>query len=274
MQRSKLLAVGLLCFAVTSGLAVDRACARESFRLSPSALSMFGMEGGYVWISGNALIPSGGRPGSGELVNVSKELGVDQGEATSVVFRSVILKRHMLNIEYLNFLPNGVKKVRRTFVFHNKTYQKGTRVETKLELNWLRLEYGYRFGTGKGRSVAPRIGLHYVDQGLTLIGDTREAGKISNTRRLGGTYPVIGVAAYQKLPAGMTLRIEMEGIHMITRGYLALVGIGGTWEVYPDVVLTFGGSNRLVRYIETNQPLNNQWTYAVFSMTAGVSVTF
>jgi hypothetical protein len=235
---------------------------------------MFGMESGFMWISGTALIPSGGRPGSGESVGVSKELGVDEGEAASIVFQSVILDKHLLNIEYLSFLPNGVVKVGRTFVFHNKTYEKGTRVETKLELNWLRIEYGYRFATDAGLSIAPRIGLHYVSQGITLIGETREAGRISNTRRLDGVYPVIGVAAYQKLPAGVTLSLEMEGIHLVTRGYLALVGVRGAWEVYPDIVLTFGGSSRLVRYVETNQPLNNQWKYAVLGMTAGVSVTF
>jgi hypothetical protein len=246
----------------------------ETFRLSPNVLSMLGMESGYVWLSGNALVPAGGRPGSGTPVSISRDLGVDQGEVASLVFQSSILERHEINFELLMLTPNGVKKVPRTFRFQNKTYERDTMLETKLDLNWIRFEYGYRLFELSGLWVAPRIGIHHIRQGLTIIGETREAGEMSNTRRLDGTFPVLGCEARQLLPLGLDLRLEMEGAYLLTRGYLGLIRLGAIWQAHPDVMGSVGCTSQVVKWVETNQPLNNQWSYTVFGLTGGLSFTF
>lgn len=248
--------------------------ARESFRLSPSALSSFGMESGYLWLSGNALIPAGGRPGSGTRVSVSDELGVDQGESTSMVLQSSILDTHLINFEFLMSAPSGLKKVSNTFRLQNKTYRPGTPVETKLDFNWMRLEYGYKLLGRPGWWLAPRIGVHHVRTGITLNGKTVEAGHYSNTRRLDATYPVLGLEARWLFPYGFDVCVEMEGIHLLTRGFLTLTRFSAFWELYPDVIFTLGCSGRSVHCVETNQPLNNQWQYTILGFSGGVSFTF
>ncbi len=111
--------------------AAGAACAQEPFRLTPAARFLLGMEWSYLWLSGEMLVPAGGRPGSGSRVDVPVELGVDQGEATSITFDASILDNHLLNFDYLMFAPTGIKRAPRTFRFHNKTYLSGTSLETQ-----------------------------------------------------------------------------------------------------------------------------------------------
>ncbi len=254
--------------------ACGTAVAAESFRLIPGVSSLFGMETGYVWLSGNALIPAGGRPGSGTLVNVADELGVDQGEATVVALNSVILETHLFNFDLLMFSPNAVKKVRNAFVFHNKKYAVGTPVETKLDFTWLRLGYGYRLMVLPGLTLAPRIGAHYIRHGITLNAETKRSEFVSNFRQLDGTYPVIGLETRYQFPLGFDLCLELEGVHLITRGFLTLSALTVSWQAHPDVVLSLGCAHRAVRYIEDHQPLNNEWFYSLMGVTSGVSFTF
>ena len=56
------------------------------------------------------LVPAGGRPGSGSRIDVPGELGVDQGEATSITFDASILDNHLLNFDFLMFSPTGIKR--------------------------------------------------------------------------------------------------------------------------------------------------------------------
>jgi len=258
-------------FALGTAMAAPPA---ESFRLVPGVNSLFGMETGYIWLSGSALIPAGGRPGSGTLVNISDQLGVDQGEATVAILKSVILRSHVLNLDVLMFSPNAVRKVRNAFVFHNKTYEEGTSVETKLDFTWIRLGYGYRVPVLSGLTVAPGMGVHYIRHGITLNAETKRSEFVSNSRQLDGTYPVIGLETRYQFPLGFDLSLELEGIHLVTRGYLILSAFTVSWQAHPDVVLSLGCSDRTVRYLETHQPLNNEWSYNMLGFTAGIAFTF
>ena len=252
---------------------VEPARSQESFQLFPSVRFLLGMESDYLWTWGNMRIPAGGRPGSGTRVNLD-ELNVEPTEGSSIHLQAVILENHYVNFDYVMFMPTGLTRVKREFRFQNKTYEPGVNVETKLNINWLRLAYGYKLRELGNVILAPRIGVHHVRQAITLNGETTEAGQLSNTRRLDGTYPVIGLDTRYLLPYGIDLSLEMEGIHLITRGFLAMAQCALLWEVKPDVVLSLRGNNRTVHYIETNQRLNNEWFYNVIGFSIGAAFTF
>jgi hypothetical protein len=247
---------------------------RESFRLSPDAKFILGMEGGYIWLTGEILVPAGGRPGSGTRVDLAGELGSSQGETTSVFFQGEIRERHLLDGRLLIASPAGERKITNGLRFHNKTYEPGALIESKLDFQWLELGYGYKLLDLDGWWMAPRLGVHYIYHSLTLNGETSEAGLYSNTRTLDGTFPVIGLESRVTLPLNLDLAIEAEGTHLITRGFLYSVRLGAYWSVYPDVVLTMGALNRQVHYLEDNQPLNNEWYYSIWGVSGGISFTF
>lgn len=246
----------------------------QSFQLIPGAHFWPGLEAGYFWLSGEMLIPSGGRPGSGTRVSTSGMLGVDQAEVTSGFLKSEILDRHVVGLEYLMIAPTGVKRVEETFRFHNRTYLEGTLVETCLDFNWIRLAYGYRFPAAGGWSIAPVLGVHHLRHGITLNAETEEFGMESNTRRLDGTYPVVGFETRYLFPYGMDASLEMEGVHLITRGFLSLVRCAVGWQIHPDIMLTVGVSNRTVHFLEDNQPLNNEWFYSMTGVQSGIAFSF
>jgi hypothetical protein len=248
--------------------------AQESFRLSKNAEFSVGMGWSHFWLSGEMLIPSGGMPGSGERLNVPDVLGVDQGQAASFFLQGVVYKRHLLNFGFLMFAPSAMRRVQETFRFHNKTYPAGSVVETVLDFNWMRMEYGYKLLQFPGGWIAPRLGVHHVRHGVTLRGDTEEAGVISNTRRLDGTYPVLGFEGRYLMPYGVDFIVEWEGVHLITRGFLNFLHIGVSWQAHPDLMLTLGCSNRIVHYLEDNQKLNNEWFYSLSGFSAGFAVNF
>jgi hypothetical protein len=254
-------------------ISVGLAAAQERFQLTPSARFLLGMDWQYLWISGDALIPAGGRPGSGSTVDISSDLGVNQGEGTDVSFDATILDSHLINFDYLVCSPTGLKRPPRTFIFHNRTYTPDNLVETKLDLNWFRLSYGYKLLDLSLFWAAPRLGVNFIRNTITINGPTEE-GTISNSRSLDGTYPVLGLETRFLLPYGIDVDLDMEGTHLITRGYLAMLRLNMEWEVHPDVVLKLGGSTRIVRYRETNQPLNNEWFYTLSGWSAGIAFAF
>jgi len=260
----------VICLVV----AMPAAAIGESFRISPYVASIFGMESGYVWLTGEALVPAGGRPGSGTLVDVSSDLAADEAESTSILLESCVLQRHLLNLELVSFAPTGTKHLHRTIRFHNRTYTEGSTVQTKLDFNWLRAGYGFKLLDYSSWWLAPRLAVHHVRHGITVNGETKEEGLVSNTRRLDGTYPTIGIEWRYLLPYGADACVEVEGTHLITRGYLVFGRLGAHWELRPDVVLTLGCTGRVVHYIEDNQRLNNEWFYVIAGMSAGLAFTF
>ncbi|HTY26170.1 MAG TPA: hypothetical protein VMC85_23775 [Desulfomonilaceae bacterium] len=250
------------------------ATAQEPFRLIPDARFLLGMEWNYIWLSGEMLIPAGGRPASGTSVDLPNDLGVDQGEGTSISFDATILENHRLESDYLLFTPTAIKKATKTFKFQNQTYLAGTNLETRLDFNWARLCYGYRALDMASWQLFPRIGVHYVRCSMTLNGESKEVGMTSNSRSLDGTYPVLGLEIRYALPYGFDLGMELEGIHLITRGYLSMASLKAQWAVHPDIVLCLTGFNRLVQYAEDYQPLNNEWLYSLSGWSAGISFSF
>ena len=248
--------------------------AQEPFQLVPHAQFRFGMDRGVMLISGETLIPAGGKPGSGTRVDVASELGVVSGESSAVIFRGTIRDNHLLNFCYFSTLPTGVRRIAHPFRFQNKTYPEGSLLETRIDFNWLEFSYGYQVLKPSAVKIGPRIGVQYVNCAATINGESEEAGVISNTRRLDAIYPVLGVEARYLMPHGLDLSVEMEGMHLITRGFLAVFKIGVLWETYPNVILSAEASSRVVQYVEDNQVLNNQWTYSLTGFSMGMMFGF
>ena len=247
--------------------------AAESFQLSPYTRFVLGMEFSYLWPTGDFLVPAGGRPGSGSRVGLD-ELGVGATEGTSFFLYARIVERHFLDAEYLAYSLTGVKNLNRTFRFQNKTYVAGETVETRLDMDWARLTYGYHLVDLEGWAIVPRMGAYYVRNAITVNGPTKEEGIYSNMRELDGIFPVLGLEFKYFFPLGAEVSLQLEGMHMITRGYLAAGRFTALWEVIPDLVLTVSGSNRTAQYQEDNQRLNNEWFQSTFALTAGVGFTF
>ncbi len=264
----------VLGISIVMMIAGEAALAQEPFRLTPYTHFLVGMDWSYLWLSGEMLVPGGGRPGSGTKIDVSGDLGVDQGEATSITLDADILDNHLLNFDFLMFSPTGLKRLRRKLRFQNKTYLPETSLETKLDYNWLRASYGYKLFDLSPWWVVPRIGLHYIHYTATLNGETEEDGIISNTRSLDATYPVVGLETRYSSPYGVDFGFEVEGIHLITAGYLSMASLSVNWEIYPDVVVMLRGSSRVVKHVEENQPLNNEWSFVLTGWSVGVSFAF
>lgn len=260
--------------ACLSLLPKTSATAQEPFQLIPGVNFLLGMGSHYIWLSGETLIPAGGRPGSGTRVDVPNDLGVDRGEGTSVSFQATILENHRLDADYLFFSPTAVKKATKSFIFQNQTYLAGADLETRIDFNWIRLLYGYRVLDVASWQLFPRIGVHHVRCAQTLNGKSKEGGVTSNSRSLDGTYPVLGLQLQYGLPYGFDLDMELEGIHLITRGYLSMCRLKAQWTIHPDVVLSLTGYNRLVDYVEDYQRLNNEWFYSLSGWSAGISFSF
>ena len=255
-------------------LSVGIVWAQEPFRLIPGTRILMGMEWNYLWIFGDTLIPAGGRPGSGSRIDVGSDLGVDQGEGTTVALQAAILDNHLINFDYLMYSPTGLRRPPRTFIFHNRTYTPDNIIETKVDFNWLRLSYGYKLWEFSPLWVAPRIGMHYILNTTTINGPSQEEELLSNSRSLDAVYPVLGLETRFLFPYGFDLGVELEGTHLITRGYLAMLRLNAQWEIHPDVVLSLGGSSRIVQYQEDHQPLNNEWFYVLSGWSAGISFAF
>ncbi|MBI5251855.1 MAG: hypothetical protein HY912_20375 [Desulfomonile tiedjei] len=277
MRLGRVVFYSLFCLTLVLGLGIfaGPVRAQETFRLSPEARFQLGMDSGYIWHWGEMLIPAGGRPDSGTKIDVASELGVNQGEATGITFNGIIQNSHLVNFDYLLYSPSGVKRLPRTLRFHNRTYAADTTVETRLDFNWLRFDYGYKLWDMSSWWVAPRVGMHYVRYSATLNGKPEEEeGTTSNNRSLDTIFPVIGLEARYLLPLGAELIAEVEGMHLITTGFLAMLKLEARWELHPDVTLSIAGFNRFVQCQEDNQPLNNEWSFGLFGGTAGVSFAF
>ena len=253
MSFRRLLTGCLVATSIIMIVSASAAHAQDQFRLTPAARFLLGMEWSYLWLSGEMLIPAGGRPGSGSRVDVPAELGVDQGDATAITFDASILDNHLLNFDYLMFSPTGIKRAPRTFRFHNKTYLAGSSLETRLDFNWFRLSYSYRLWDLTPWWVVPRIGVHHIRYAATINGETDEGGIMSNTRSLDGTYPVVGLETRYSSPYGVDFGLELEGIHLITAGFLSMARLRVNWEVHPDVVISMSGSSRVVQ-VHGGQP--------------------
>jgi hypothetical protein len=262
-------------FVLISGVAApSHAQQQGSFQLIPGVKCLFGMESGYAWLTGEFLIPAGGQPGSGATVHISEDLGLDQAEVTSASFQTVILDAHRINIDRVMFTPSAERRIHRTLVFHNKTYETGTTVESKIDFTWTRGGYGYALKEWGGFYIGPRVGVHYIHNRISLNAETKEAGLLANSRALDATFPVLGFDVRRELLPGFGAFLDVEGIHLVTRGFLAMGRFSLALEPHPDIVWTGGVWARWAHFLEDNQPVNNEWRMAGLCFWTGLSFSF
>ena len=179
-----------------------------------------------------------------------------------------------MDADYLLFSPTAVKKIPEILYFIIRHISQAPSPETRIDFNWTRLLYGYKALDAASWQLFPRIGVHYIRCTQVLNGESKEGGVTSNSRSLDGTYPVIGLQLQYGLPYGFDLGLELEGIHLISRGYLSMTRLKAQWSIHPDVVFSIAVYNRLREYAEDYQPLNNEWFYSLSGWSAGISFNF
>lgn len=253
---------------------LSEALAQESFRLFPNARFFTGLDWGYYFVSGEFLVPAGGRPGSGSKIDANLDLGISQTEAVTITFDGTILDNHFINIDYSMFMPSGLRRITRDFLFHNRLYTENTLIDSKIDFNWLRFFYSYRAYEEGSLRISPGFGVNHVRFGATLNNATEDGEFISNVRRLDLTYPTIGIDIRFLAPHGLDFRWQLEGMSLITRGFMTNARISANWEIYPDININFCVSNRLTQSVEDNQELNNEWMFSFTGMSAGIAFGF
>lgn len=273
MKVQSLLPRCMVWAVVLLAVAAGSSYAQAPFRLTPAARFFTGMQLGYFFMSGDMLVPAGGRPGSGTRVDLSN-LGIDQGECASVFLNGEIWERHLFDIDFLMCSPSGVKRPGSSFRFQNRSYSADSMLETRLDLNWAGVCYGYKLYQGASTWLGPRLGIHHVRFGATVNGETSEGVAMSNTRRLDATYPVVGIEVRHLFPYGLDVMAKLEGVHLITRGFLAIMRWGACWELHPDLVANMESWIRFVNSTENNQELNNEWRLGLVGFSTGLSFGF
>lgn len=271
-RKARLLFILILIWGVS--VLSSEALAQEPFTVTSWGRFFSGIESGYQWISGDFVIPAGGRPGSGARIYIGPDLGVDQAESLSILADAEILDTHYFNIDYFMCLATGLKRIQRDLLFHNRLYPENSLVDTRVDMNWLRTTYAYKFVNIESWRICPSIGVHYVRCGVTLNGENEDGANTSNTRKLDAIFPTIGVQARYLAPYGLDFRAEWEGMHLITMGLVSSFHLSSNWEIYPDIRLSFGFTNRLVSSIEDNQTLNNEWFYNLTGFSGGLAFGF
>lgn len=252
----------------------SEAFAQESFRLFPSARFFTGLDWGYYFVSGDFLVPAGGRPGSGSKIDAYSDLGMSQTEAVTIGVEGTILDDHFINLDYSTFMPTGLRKINRDFLFHNKLYTEGTLISSKIEFNWLRFFYAYRAYEEGSIRVSPALGFNYVRFGATLNSSTDDGELQSNSRTLDVAYPTLGMEMRFLAPYGLEFRWQFEAMSLITRGFVAVNKASANWEIYPDIQINFCVSNRFTQSVEDNQELNNEWMFSLTGLSAGIAFGF
>lgn len=266
----------ILALILFSGVIVyvDETLAQEPFALTSWGRFFSGIEWGYQWILGDFVIPAGGRPGSGARIFVGPDLGVDQTESVKVFTDAEILSTHYLNLDYFMCLATGLKRVQRDLIFHNRLYPENSLLDTRIDLNWLRFTYAFKFFDIESWDICPSMGVHYVRCGVTLNGENEEGPNTSNTRKLDAIFPTVGLQARFLAPYGLDFKAEWEGMSLITLGLISSLQLTSNWEIYPDIRISLGFTNRLVSSVESNQEVNNEWFYNLTGFTSAIAFGF
>ncbi len=268
----------LRLFLFLAGLVLVTPCpeglAQESFRLFPSARFFTGLDWGYYYVTGDFLIPAGGRPGSGSKIDAYSDLGMTQTEAVTMGVEGTMFDDHFVSLDYSTFMPTGLRKITRDFLFHNQLYTEGTLISSKIQFNWLRFFYAYRAYEEGSIRLSPALGFSYVRFGATLNSTTEEGILESNSRTLDIFYPTAGMELRFLAPHGLEFRWQFEAMSLITRGFVSLNKASAIWEIYPDIQLNFSFSNRMTQSVEDNQELNNEWMFTLTGFSAGVAFGF
>ncbi len=274
-MRFKRICLTVLLLIVLGNLNyTDEVLAQQPFTLTSWGRFFAGVDLGYQWLSGDFVIPAGGRPGSGGRIYIGPDLGVDQTESISILADGQILENHFVNVEYFMCLATGLKRIQRDLMFHNRLYPEDSVVDTRIDMNWLKCTYAFKLFDIEAWAICPSFGFHYVGNGVSLNGETEKGINTSNTRRLDAMFPTVGIQARYPAPHGLDFRLEWEGMHLIVMGLISSFRLSTNLEIYPDLRFDFGFTHRMVSRVENNQTLNNEWFYNLTGVSGGVAFGF
>jgi hypothetical protein len=275
LMRFKRICLTVLLLLVLGNLNyTDEVLAQQPFTLTSWGRFFTGVDLGYQWLSGDFVIPAGGRPGSGGRIYIGPDLGVDQTESISILADGQILENHFVNVEYFMCLATGLKRIQRDLMFHNRLYPEDSVVDTRIDMNWLKCTYAFKLFDIESWAICPSFGFHYVGNGVSLNGETEKGINTSNTRRLDAMFPTVGIQARYPAPYGLDFRLEWEGMHLIVMGLISSFRLSTNLEIYPDLRFDFGFTHRMVSRVENNQTLNNEWFYNLTGVSGGVAFGF
>lgn len=108
-------------------------------------------------LSGTLLITKGGKPGSGERINVREDLNLETDHVPEAGF-GVSLGDHRLGFDYLPLSFEGKDTLAKPLVFHGTTYPTGTDLSSDLDFTFYSFRYDYSVLRGKLGDF--RVGLH------------------------------------------------------------------------------------------------------------------
>jgi hypothetical protein len=148
---------------------------------------------------GSMLITKGGKPGSGDRINVREDLNIDADNAPQAGL-DLSLRDHRLSFAYLPMRFEGTDTLSEPFVFHGTTYPAGQRVESELDFTYYTFRYDYRLLHGEVGDL--RIGLQaYYWIFDSRIQGTGPGGTLDEHRGFSSWYPAGSIAG--ELRAGI-----------------------------------------------------------------------
>jgi hypothetical protein len=115
--------------------------------------------------------------GSGDNVNLSDDLGVDQDE-TGGWFGAEwrFAPRHRLGFTFSRFTPSGERAIDRQIQIDDEIYPVGATVSSRLKLEIIPITYSYSFLKRKNDELALTAGLHWTRATFNVEGSASAGG--------------------------------------------------------------------------------------------------
>ena len=150
-----------------------------------------------------------GRPGTD--IDMESNLGLKKHETLPALYGGWRLGRWVINGEYYALDRNGSRATTRDIEFDGVTFPANVAIDSKMRSNVYRATVGYSFIRNDKAELGAAIGLHATDFTVRLRGDAQVAGSAAR---------------------------QTEDRRHSFLAPLPTVGVYGTYEVTPKVILT------------------------------------
>lgn len=146
----------------------------------------------------------------GTDINVISDLGIDESQQ---FFQGKVnlklLKRHNLRFSYVPVSMDASNVIGRTFTFRGKEYAVNTRVNSSLDIDFVKIGYGFDVISNPMGSLGLFLDIMYADVSAKI--SAPDLG-ISATGSVSGYAPAIGVRGrVYIIPNKLSLTAEVEG---------------------------------------------------------------
>jgi hypothetical protein len=135
--------LGMICFGGVLLLSGDPPALPRELEDEGPRFSMWARgEYWYALPNGQVVITRGSRPGSGSVVRVGEDLGLEPSSVPGAEL-GASLGDHRLRLDYLHLSFRGQEELDQALVFHGQSYPAGDPVRAQLDLPRLSLNYDY-----------------------------------------------------------------------------------------------------------------------------------